>query len=84
MNISIRLIILFSFLIKLSFHYPLKNKIPNINININTSIWMKQILPSISNVYLTNLTLPGTHDAASYCEKLGIPLQDITTPWALF
>ncbi|UJR12533.1 hypothetical protein I4U23_016709 [Adineta vaga] len=99
MNISIHFIFLFSLLIKLSFHYPFEND------KINTSIWMEQLLPSISNLYLTNLTLPGTHDAASFyltsalspdptgsplfdafiqlAEKLGIPLQDIITPWAL-
>ncbi|CAM4968819.1 unnamed protein product [Rotaria socialis] len=74
-------------------------------ISINTSIWMQQLLPNISHLHLFNLTLPGTHDSASFtltsalspdptgnpvldalvklAEKLGIPLQDVITPWAL-
>jgi hypothetical protein len=73
--------------------------------SINTSIWMQQLLPNISHLHLFNLTLPGTHDAASFfltsalspdptgnpvldalvklAEKLGIPLQEVITPWAL-
>jgi hypothetical protein len=73
--------------------------------SINTSIWMQQLLPYIAHLHLFNLTLPGTHDAASFtltsalspdptgnptldalvklAEKLGIPLQDVITPWAL-
>jgi len=73
--------------------------------SINTSIWMQQLLPYISHLHLFNLTLPGTHDAASFtltsalspdptgnpvldalvklAEKLGIPLQEVITPWAL-
>ncbi|CAF1478272.1 unnamed protein product [Adineta ricciae] len=72
--------------------------------SINTSIWMQQLLPYIAHYHLINLTLPGTHDAASFtltsalspdptgspvfdalvklAEKLGIPLQDVITPWA--
>ena len=72
---------------------------------INTSIWMQQLLPNISHLSLSKLTLPGTHDAGSFfltsalspdptgsavldalvrlAEKLGIPLQDVITPWAL-
>ncbi|CAF2836616.1 unnamed protein product [Rotaria sp. Silwood2] len=66
---------------------------------------MQQLLPYISHLHLFNLTLPGTHDAASFfltsalspdptgnavldalvkmAEKLGVPLQDVITPWAL-
>jgi hypothetical protein len=66
---------------------------------------MQQLLPYISHLHLFNLTLPGTHDAASFtltsalspdptgnavldalvklAEILGIPLQDVITPWAL-
>ena len=73
--------------------------------SINTSIWMKQLLPKISHLHLFNVTLPGTHDAASFvltpalspdptgnpvldalvklAEQLGIPLQDVITPWAV-
>jgi hypothetical protein len=72
--------------------------------SINTSIWMQQLFPYISHLYLFNLTLPGTHDAASFtltsalspnptgsavldalvkvAEELGIPLQEVITPWA--
>jgi hypothetical protein len=72
--------------------------------SINTSIWMQQLLPNISHLHLSNLTLPGTHDAASFtltsalspdptgnpvfdalvklAEELGIPLQEVITPWA--
>lgn len=32
----------------------------------NTSIWMQQLLPNISHLHLYNITLPGTHDAASF------------------
>lgn len=64
---------------------------------------MQQLLPYISHLHLFNLTLPGTHDAASFtltpalspdptgsaffdafvkvAEELGIPLQDVITPW---
>jgi hypothetical protein len=73
--------------------------------SINTSIWMQQLLSNISHLHLFNLTLPGTHDAASFtltsalspdptgspvldalikvAEELGIPLQDVITPWAV-
>ncbi|CAF1288580.1 unnamed protein product [Adineta steineri] len=73
--------------------------------SINTSIWMEQLLPYISHLHLFNLTLPGTHDSATFiltsalspdptgnpvfnafievAEKLGIPLQDVITPWAM-
>jgi hypothetical protein len=73
--------------------------------SINTSIWMQQLLPYISHLHLFKLTLPGTHDSASFtltsalspdltgnavlntvvklAEKLGVPLQDLITPWAL-
>jgi hypothetical protein len=73
--------------------------------SINTSIWMQELLPYISHLHLFNLTLPGTHDAASFsltsalspdptgnavldalvkvAEELGIPLQEVITPWAL-
>ena len=72
--------------------------------SINTSIWMEQLLANISNLHLFNLTLPGTHDAASFtltsalspdptgnpvldalvkvAEELGIPLEQVITPWA--
>jgi hypothetical protein len=65
---------------------------------------MQQLLPYISHLHLSNVTLPGTHDAASFtltsalspdptgnpvldafvelAEKLGIPLQDVITPWS--
>ncbi|CAF3809350.1 unnamed protein product [Adineta steineri] len=73
--------------------------------SINTSIWMEELLPYISHLHLFNLTLPGTHDSATFiltsalspdptgnpvfnafievAEKLGIPLQDVITPWAM-
>ncbi|CAF1629367.1 unnamed protein product [Adineta ricciae] len=34
--------------------------------SINASIWMQQLLPYIAHYHLINLTLPGTHDAASF------------------
>lgn len=56
--------------------YPLQNDtitnlqqthvFPSSSISINTSIWMQQFLPNISHLHLSNLTLPGTHDAASF------------------
>uniref|UniRef100_A0A914PZW9 Phosphatidylinositol-specific phospholipase C X domain-containing protein n=1 Tax=Panagrolaimus davidi TaxID=227884 RepID=A0A914PZW9_9BILA len=33
---------------------------------LNTSIWMEQLLPQIGNLHLYDITLPGTHDAASF------------------
>lgn len=85
--------------------YPAQDNIPiDLRQTINTSIWMQQLLPNISHLHLFNLTLPGTHDAASFtltsalspdptgnevldalvklAEKLGIPLQEVITPWA--
>lgn len=75
------------------------------NVSINTSVWMQELLPRIGHLHLIDLTLPGTHDGASFfltpslspdptgnavldamvrlAEKLGIPLQDVITPWAL-
>lgn len=73
--------------------------------SINTSIWIQQLLPKIGELHLFNLTLPGTHDTATFvltpslspdptgnrvldelvrlAERLGIPLQDVITPWAI-
>ena len=78
---------------------------PSTSASINTSIWMEELLPKIGHLHLVNLTLPGTHDTASFtltsalspdptgsavldemvrlAERLGIPLQDVITPWAL-
>uniref|UniRef100_A0A914PZW8 Phosphatidylinositol-specific phospholipase C X domain-containing protein n=1 Tax=Panagrolaimus davidi TaxID=227884 RepID=A0A914PZW8_9BILA len=33
---------------------------------LNTSIWMEQLLPQIGHLHLYDITLPGTHDAASF------------------
>lgn len=56
----------FSFLIKFLLVLNLSNAEFIPHTSFNTSIWMQQLLPNISHLHLYNITLPGTHDAASF------------------